>query len=141
MAVSSSSAASWVPDGNLPKWLLFVSVLAIFNCVSNYLDYNFSRKVYARAPLSQAQVTPLSARTFGVWNFTSALIRTYCAYNMHSRPVYELCMWSYVIALAHFGSEVAVYKTAKMSAGIISPFIVASVSLGAMVLQYKHYIG
>ena len=31
-----------------------------------------------------------------------------------------------MIALAHFGSEVAVFKTAKITAGIISPFIVAS---------------
>ncbi|KAL9934934.1 hypothetical protein V8E36_006010 [Tilletia maclaganii] len=136
-----AATASWVPEGLLPKWLLLVSTMAIFNCVQNYVDYTFSRKVYARAPLSQAQVTPLSARTFGVWNFASALIRTYAAYNMSSRPVYELAMWSFVIALAHFSSEVAVFKTAKLSPGIISPLIVASSSLAAMALQYKYYLG
>lgn len=34
-------------------------------------------------------------------------------------------MWSFVIALAHFISETFIYKTAKISPGIISPLIVA----------------
>lgn len=38
---------------------------------------------------------------------------------------YELCMWSFVIALGHFTSEVLVFRTAKLSPGIISPLVVA----------------
>jgi hypothetical protein len=40
--------------------------------------------------------------------------------------VYELCALTYVLALAHFSSEVFVYKTASIRApGVISPLIVA----------------
>lgn len=38
---------------------------------------------------------------------------------------YELCMWTFVIALAHFCSELFIYKTAKLGPGSISPLIVA----------------
>ncbi|KDN53228.1 Erg28-domain-containing protein [Tilletiaria anomala UBC 951] len=136
-ATSTSSPSSWIPPSLLGKWLLFVSSLAILNCVQNYIDYQFSRKVYTSGG---ASVTPLSARTFGTWNLLSAVVRFYAAYNLHSKPIYEACMWTYVIALGHFGSEVLAFKTAKFTAGIISPLIVASTSLATMALQYRHYI-
>ncbi|PWN98688.1 Erg28-like protein [Tilletiopsis washingtonensis] len=129
---------SFLPVGLLPKWLLLVSSLAVFNCVQNYVDHAFARRVYTRGG---AQVTPLSARTFGVWNLASAGVRLYAAYNIHNRQVYELCALTYVLALAHFSSEVFVYKTASIRApGVISPLIVASSSLAAMLLQHQHYV-
>ncbi|PWZ00473.1 Erg28-like protein [Testicularia cyperi] len=132
-----TSSASWVPAELLSKWLLLVSSMAIFNCVQNYIDFNFSRKVYTKGG---ASVTPLSARTFGVWNFTSAIIRGYGAYNIHNKVAYELCMWSFAIALGHFATEVFVFKTAKLTPGIISPLIVASSSLISMFALYGQYV-
>ncbi|EPQ26755.1 uncharacterized protein PFL1_05734 [Pseudozyma flocculosa PF-1] len=131
------STASWIPDDLLAKWLLVVSTLAIFNCTQNYLDHSFSRKVYTKGG---AQVTPLSARTFGIWNLASAMIRLYAAYDIHNKAAYDLCMGSFVIALFHFTTEVLVFKTAKLSAGIISPLIVASSSLVTMWIKYADYI-
>lgn len=165
--LSLSISSKGVPEGNLPKWLLLVSFLATFNCVQNYIDHSFARKVYTHG-LAQGEclhrhlpslktsfirsfdtqkkrlfnhplfyshesssftflllVTPLSSRTFGIWNLTSAIIRAYCAYNMNNKPLYEICMLTYVIALTHFISEVVVYKTARLTPGIISPLIVA----------------
>lgn len=79
--------------------------------------------------LAHRSVTPLSGRLFGVWNFASAVIRLYGAYNIHDKVAYELCMWSFVIALGHFISETFVYKTARLGPGMISPLIVACKSL------------
>ncbi|KAN0062700.1 ergosterol biosynthesis protein [Thecaphora frezii] len=130
-------SASWIPEELLSKWLLLVSTLAILNCTQNYIDHNFSRKVYTKGG---AQVTPLSARTFGVWNLASAMIRLYAAYDIHNKAAYEMCMGSFAIALLHFSSEVLVFKTAKLSAGIISPLIVASTSFAAMWIKYADYV-
>ncbi|SPO23298.1 related to ERG28 - involved in synthesis of ergosterol [Ustilago trichophora] len=107
------------------------------NGATNFFNHKASAKVYSSAGL---QITPLSARLFGIWNFTSAIIRAYTAYNIHDKVAYELCMWSFVIALAHFISETFIYKTAKISPGIISPLIVASSSLTAMYLHYGAYV-
>ncbi|CBQ72010.1 related to ERG28-involved in synthesis of ergosterol [Sporisorium reilianum SRZ2] len=131
------SLSEWIPDGVLPRWLLVVAAMAHLNGANNFIKPSFSAKVYSTAG---TQITPLSARLFGVWNFTSAIIRGYAAYNIHDKVAYELCMWSFVIALAHFISETLVYKTAKLGPGMISPLIVASSSLTAMYLQYGSYV-
>ncbi|GAC96165.1 hypothetical protein PHSY_003745 [Pseudozyma hubeiensis SY62] len=89
-------------------------------------------------PSCQCKVTPLSARLFGVWNITSAIIRIYAAYNIHDKVAYELCMWSFVIALVHFVSETFVYKTTKLGPGIISPLIVACKCNPLDVLKSAH---
>ena len=48
-------------------------------------------------------------------------------------------MGTFVIALAHFVSEMLVFKTAAPTAGAISPLVVASGSLIAMALQLRSY--
>ncbi|KIS70624.1 uncharacterized protein UMAG_01789 [Mycosarcoma maydis] len=131
------SLSNYIPDGLLPRWLLVVAATAAINGASNIVNPRASAKVYSSP---NAQITPLSARLFGIWNFTSAVIRFYAAYNINDKIAYELCMWSFAIALAHFISETFIYKTAKLGPGIVSPLIVASSSLTAMYLQYGAYI-
>jgi hypothetical protein len=72
-----------LPAGTLPKWLLFVSVLSVFNTAQCFLDAEatLTRMVYANAP---SQVTALSTRTFGIWTLLSAFIRIYGAYHIFS---------------------------------------------------------
>ena len=41
---------------------------------------------------------------------------------------YVLCAGTFVIALVHFVSELLVFRTAKLSAGSVSPLIVACAS-------------
>ena len=36
-----------------------------------------------------------------------------------------MAMWTYGIALAHFGSELLVFKTGKLNGPFISPLVVA----------------
>lgn len=73
-----------MPAGLLPKWLLIVGAVATLNGLQNIAKPSFSTKVYSSST-GQAQVTPLSARLFAIWNLTSAMIRIYAAYNIQDR--------------------------------------------------------
>ncbi|KAF9496787.1 Erg28-like protein [Pleurotus eryngii] len=114
--------------GLLPKWQLFVAATAVFNAVQNFATLTLTRRVYNRVP--PTNVTALQARTFAVWTLTSAVVR----------GMYEMAFLTYVIALAHFGSEYFIYKTAKIPGGVLGPFIVASTSLIWMYKQYDFYV-
>ncbi|WFD36466.1 ergosterol biosynthesis protein [Malassezia cuniculi] len=109
------------PQGTLPKWLLLVGATAVLNAIQNIFQPSFSTKVYSSAK-GVAQVTPLSARMFAVWNLTSAMVRIYAAYHIYEE------------------AETLIFRTTKIGAGIVSPLIVASTSLYAMIAQYKFYI-
>lgn len=41
---------STLPDGYLPKWLLFTSALGIFNTVQNFCTDSLTKRVYAGKP-------------------------------------------------------------------------------------------
>jgi hypothetical protein len=41
---------STLPEGNLPKWLLFTSALGIFNSVQNFFTDKLTKQVYANKP-------------------------------------------------------------------------------------------
>ncbi|KAI0388610.1 transmembrane domain-containing protein [Xylariaceae sp. FL0594] len=86
------------------------------------------------------QVTPLAARLFGTYTFITAVVRLYASYNLHLAPVYHMALWTYIVALSHFGSEWAVYRTAYISPPILFPFFFASVGIIWMVSQYSFYV-
>jgi Erg28 like protein len=89
-------------------------------------------------------VTPLQARTFGIWTLTSAVVRLYAAYNITNKVyarlsfrsrkrvlypfsrVYDMAFFTYLIAFAHFSSELLIFKTASINPGVMSPVIVSS---------------
>ncbi len=66
--------------GLLPKWLLFISVVSVFNSAQTYSGIELTQKVYEGKP---HQVTELSARTFGTWTLVSCIIRGYAAYYLN----------------------------------------------------------
>lgn len=41
---------STIPDGYLPKWLLFTSALGIFNSIQNFCTDTLTKRVYANKP-------------------------------------------------------------------------------------------
>ena len=128
-----------LPAGYLPKWLLFISVVSIFNSIQTYISgLKLTRKVYSRKP---QETTKLSARTFGTWTFISCVIRLYGALYLNEPHIYQLTMISYAVALFHFGSELLIYGTCRFDAGFISPLIVASTSSIWMYNQVDYYTG
>ncbi|TRX96994.1 hypothetical protein FHL15_002300 [Xylaria flabelliformis] len=86
------------------------------------------------------QVTPLAARLFGTYTFISAIVRIYASYNLHLAPVYNIAIWTYVVALFHFGSEWAVFRSAYLGPPILFPFFFATIGIFWMVSQYSFYV-
>ncbi|ORY09541.1 Erg28 protein [Clohesyomyces aquaticus] len=156
-----SAFSSYLPpvEGLLPKWLLLVSVISVANSVQAYATLTYTQRVYNHpappspsAPSSTPSqtlkptesanpVTPLSARTFGTWTFLSSVIRLYAAYNISDPLIYQLALWTYGIAWAHFMSEWWVFGTARWGAGLAGPVCVASGSLVWMWAQKEYYLG
>ncbi|ODQ65842.1 putative ergosterol 28 [Nadsonia fulvescens var. elongata DSM 6958] len=110
--------------GLLPKWLLFISLVSVFNSAQCYVSgVDINRRIYNKKP---NDVTKLSSRTFGTWTLLSCVIRFYGAYYINDPHVYNITLASYLIAGMHFFSEWLVFRSANLGKGLIGPLIVAS---------------
>lgn len=89
---------------------------------------------------SLSPVTPLSARTFGTWTAITAVIRLYAAYHIENQAVYEMAIWTFGVAWAHFMSEWLVFRSTSMGSGLAGPAIVSTTSLIWMWSQYDYYV-
>ncbi|KAG6331464.1 hypothetical protein ID866_7623 [Astraeus odoratus] len=125
-------------EGLLPKWQLLVAVMAFFNTVQNFATLRLTRRLYMRVPPNY--VTALQARTFAVWTLTSAVVRGYAAYHLHDKRIYDIVLFTYLIAFGHFSSEILIFRTARLDSAVISPVIVSTVSLVWMLRQYDFYV-
>ncbi|KAF9790901.1 Erg28-like protein [Thelephora terrestris] len=125
-------------EGLLPKWQLIVAVMAFFNAAQNFATLKLTRRIYGN--VSPQLVTGLQARTFAVWTALSGVVRLYAAYNINSKIVYDIALFTYFFAFAHFGSELLIFRTASFGPGALSPVIVSSVSLTWMIMQYDFYV-
>ncbi|RYP53609.1 hypothetical protein DL768_001473 [Monosporascus sp. mg162] len=94
----------------------------------------------AKEGRARDQVTPLAARLFGTYTLISAVVRIYASYHLHLAPVYQMALWTYVVALAHFASEFFVYKTTRFGTPVAMPFFFATVGVTWMVGQYGFYV-
>lgn len=68
------------------------------------------------------------------------MIRLYAAYNINNPAFYQLAMWSYVVAWAHFMSEWFVFRTTRWGKPLAGPVIVSTTSLVWMWLQWGWYV-
>lgn len=82
----------------------------------------------------------LSARTFGTWTALSSIVRLYAAYHIHEAAVYELALWTFGLAFAHFGSEWLVFGTARWGRGLAGPVFVSTVTGSWMWAQWGNYV-
>lgn len=86
------------------------------------------------------QVTPLAARLFGTYTLISAIVRLYASYHLNLEPVYMMAMWTYIVALGHFLSEMFVFKTFPMGGPQVLPLIFATTGLVWMGSQKGFYV-
>ncbi|KAK7690795.1 hypothetical protein QCA50_005895 [Cerrena zonata] len=124
-------------EGLLPKWQLFIAVVAALNTVQNFATLKFTKRVYSKKP---AEVTALQARTFAVWTLLSAVVRFYAAYHIHDKSIYDITFISYLIAFGHITSELLIFGTGGTKFPSLSPLIVSSTSLVWMFTQYDFYV-
>ena len=124
--------------GKLPYWLLFISVVSIFNSLQTYQkDLTLTKRVYNAKP---QQVTNLSARTFGTWTLITSIVRLYGAYYITNPQVYQLTQFTFGVAAVHFVSEWLIYRTTLLGKGLAGPLIVSSLSLGWMWMYKDFYV-
>ncbi|KAM4690393.1 ergosterol biosynthetic protein 28 homolog [Rhinophrynus dorsalis] len=120
----------------LRSWLMMVSIIAAGNTFQSFRDHSFlSDKLYTGRP---GQVNGLQARTFGVWTLLSSLIRCACAIDIRNKTLYHLTLWTFILALGHFLSEVFIYHTAEMTIGVMAPLMVASFSILGMLIGFQY---
>ncbi|CAN8101922.1 unnamed protein product [Discula destructiva] len=159
-----------VEHGYLPCYLLLASVAAIGNAIQNLLTLHYTRRIYnglfvtnpstsqhpdsvtKLIPASTAakqnkpaaapsdQVTPLAARLFGVYTILAGVIRIYGAYSVTDSRLYQLCLFTHVLAAVHFTSEVVVFKTLKLGWEHAFPLGAGYVGSVWMALQYSNYV-
>jgi hypothetical protein len=94
----------------------------------------------ASASIAQDQVTPLAARLFGTWTLIASLVRIYAAYNLKYAHMYDLAIWTYVVALGHFSSEMFIYKSMTFGKPQAGPFFFAGLALIWMPMVRSYYV-
>ncbi|KAI0671604.1 Erg28-like protein [Trametes maxima] len=134
-----AALSAYLPQGPgwLPTWQLIVAVTATLNTIGNLTSVAASRKLYNAAPGS---VNSLQSRTFAIWTLTSAVVRYYAAYNIQNKMIYDIALFTYLFAFAHFGSELLIFRTARPAAANLSPVVVSTTSLVWMLTQYDFYV-
>ncbi|KAI3618118.1 transmembrane domain-containing protein [Moniliophthora roreri] len=123
-------------EGWLPSWQLFIAATSLFNTVQNFAGIKLTRHLYGGSAL----VNPLQARTFAIWTLTTSIVRGYAAYNLHLKPIYDIALLTYLLAFAHFTSEVLIFRSVKFTPPLMAPMLVATSSLAWMIMQYDFYV-
>ena len=130
-----------------------ISVVSMANSIQSYTTLSATQKVYLGSlpptssqsksqpnPSANSPVTGLSARTFGTWTAITAVVRLYAAYHIEQQAMYELALWTFGVAWAHFMSEWWIFRTARWGAGLAGPVAVSTSSLIWMWLQWDYYV-
>uniref|UniRef100_A0A671Q2J7 Ergosterol biosynthesis 28 homolog n=1 Tax=Sinocyclocheilus anshuiensis TaxID=1608454 RepID=A0A671Q2J7_9TELE len=112
-------------------------MIAVGNTVQSFRDHSFlSQKLYTGTP---EYVNGLQARTFGIWTLLSSILRCACAIDIQNRTLYHITLWTCVLALGHFLSEVFLYKTAPL---IVAMFVFVGFSIvGMLIFEPQEVVG
>ena len=122
----------------LNPWLTALHQTSALSLNSTIICYAaLVRRAYSHA--TPSDVTPLSSRTFGTWNLLSTIVRIYTAYHIYEQTVYILALWTYIVALPHFGSEWLIFGTAG-GKGMLAAEATPVFTIMAMLWQWNQYV-
>ena len=146
------------PTGQLLTFQLQLSVISIGNSFQAYTTTYYSKRIYCGPPapagspppkpsqlsrgfdLTRSAANELSARTFGTWTFLTSIVRLYAAYNIDNPVAYQLAIWTYAVAFAHFMSEWFYFGTTRWGAPLAGPAVVSTSGLVWMFMQWRYYV-
>ncbi|XP_055332168.1 uncharacterized protein LOC129584088 [Paramacrobiotus metropolitanus] len=111
-------------------WVAFVGMMALANTLQAFISPEFVWTRLYNAP--RAGATELAARTYGLWTLLAGVIRFLYAYNMYSWELFLAALTTFVVALAHFASELLYYRSGLADVGMFSPIIVSAISIPIM---------
>ncbi|MCJ1313790.1 ergosterol biosynthesis protein [Agyrium rufum] len=107
---------------------------------SNNSKKDLSKLSNAKRAALCSPATPLSSRTLGTWTFLSGVIRFYAAYNITDPIIYQIALWTYIIASWHFVSEWLIFRSASMGRGLAFPVAVGVGSMIWMLSSWGYYV-
>ncbi|XP_011926299.1 PREDICTED: probable ergosterol biosynthetic protein 28 [Cercocebus atys] len=120
----------------LRSWLVMVSIIAMGNTLQSFRDHTFLyEKLYTGKP---NLVNGKKKKTFGIWTLLSSVIRCLCEKKKHNKTLYHITLWTFLLALGHFLSELFVYGTAAPTIGVLAPLMVASFSILGMLVGLRY---
>lgn len=70
----------------------------------------------------------------------ASMIRFFGAYYTSHPAVYNMTIWTFVLAGFHFGTEWLVFGTAKLGKGLAGPLTTVALTLPWMILQRDFYV-
>ncbi|VDB94070.1 unnamed protein product [Peniophora sp. CBMAI 1063] len=109
--------------GFVPRWQLVVGYVALFNAVQQ----SFARE-YARGPdivmPTNTSVLESHTKAYGIWTHASALV-CYIAYHMRIKEVYDVALYSYILALCTFFLELSACRRAHIFGPMLGIIVVS----------------
>lgn len=120
----------------LQHWLVVVALLRLLSVYIGYFNFErFRTNLFDKAP---DQVSELYGRTFAIWTSLSCVLCLVCARNPCNRPVYAATLASFLLAIFHFTTEAAIYKTLTWGKAMV-PGMIAGFSTLWMGFGWNYY--
>lgn len=83
-------------------------------------------------------VNELYGRLFATWTTLTCGLCLICARNPTNQAIYGATLLSFLVALAHFGSETLIFHTMTWK-GALSPAVIAGLSSVWMIAGWRYY--
>ncbi|XP_067941894.1 ergosterol biosynthetic protein 28 homolog [Watersipora subatra] len=109
-------------------WIAIFPIMATTNTYAIYFGdaSSFLENSYTGRP---GEMTALAARLFGVWTTLASVVRIACSLYLHNKVLYYVAMFTYLIHISHFTSEMLIFKTWNVSMGFKIPVAVSTMTL------------
>eukprot|EP00057_Strongylocentrotus_purpuratus_P000905 XP_001186473.1 PREDICTED: probable ergosterol biosynthetic protein 28 [Strongylocentrotus purpuratus] len=104
-------------------WIFLVGFMAVGTAMQAFMESSFlATRMYTQA---QEMVNAVLGRLFGTWTLLAGAVRMMCSYDIRNRAVYDLTLFSFILAFLHFATEYLLFQTVELSFGVVSPLVIS----------------